>query len=100
VPAQSPAPTRLRALQARLDAAIAQYNATQRSFLAVEHSLRQGETRLAALRLAQGSGSASVSSGAVDSQAAPTLPSMSSPPAAAPPAAPPPPPVSATTGAS
>jgi hypothetical protein len=95
-PASPPASPRLSTLQTRLDVAIARYSATRRSLVAVERSLRTGETRLAALRKAQRSGRGSATSGGVNALPAPRLPSM---PAAASPAAPPPP-VSTTTGAS
>jgi hypothetical protein len=95
-PAPPPAPPRLRTLQTKLDVAIARYSATHRSLVAVERSLRHGETRLAALRAAQRSGRGVAPSGGVR-VAPPRLPPM---PAAASPAAPPPPQVSTTTGAS
>jgi hypothetical protein len=95
-PAPSPIPQapRLRALEIRLDAATAQYNATRRALLAVEDSLRRGDIRLAGLRRVPTSGT--VSSGASVGQA--------SPPAGTPHAAAlgtaAPPPVNTTTGAS
>lgn len=95
--APPPAPPRLRTLQTKLDLAIARYSATHRSLVAVERSLRHGETRLAALRAAQRSGRGSAPNGGVRVTAQPRLPPM---PAAASPAAPPPPRVSTTTGAS
>jgi hypothetical protein len=94
-PAPPPAQPRLRALQAKLDLAIARYSEAHRSFVAVERSLRHGEARLADLRAAQRSASRSALSGGVT---VPAVPGLSSTPAAPPPAAAPP--VSTTTGAS
>jgi hypothetical protein len=99
-PAPPPAPARLRALQTRLDVAIARYSETHRSLVAVERSLQHGEARLATLRAAQRSGRGSTPGGRLRDPAAPRLPSM---PASTLPAAPPaaaPPSVSTTTGAS
>jgi hypothetical protein len=96
-PVPPPVPPRLRTLQTKLDMAIARYSATHRSLVAVERSLRHGETRLAAVRAAQRSGRGSAPGSGVRATAPPRLPAL---PAAASPSAPPPPHVSTTTGAS